>query len=59
MEKIMEDIEIKDIDFNNLELVVSYYLEKTTNSIVSMRYIKNEEVPEEVLEHFKKLGYIK
>ena len=55
----MEDVELKDINFSDLELVVAYYLDKKSQSIVSLRYVKEDEVPEEVKEHFKKLGYIK
>jgi len=55
----MKDIKIEDVDFNNLELVVSYYFDKKSQSIVSVRPLKDDEVPDEVKEHFRKLGYIK
>ena len=47
-----------DIDLNDLEWLYSYYLDKKSKRIISARPLKDNEIPEDVKEHFRKLGYM-
>jgi len=57
--KITENEKWKDFNFNDLEWIVSYYIDKKNNNIITVKRLKDDEVPEEVKEHFRKLGYMK